>query len=116
MENKMRVQLLRDRLNAVRGYALPAWPKAKAARREIHPSHFRNFIHLAVGQHVREMPKQWVARADAKPKVAVNALRKARKSPLIAIAEKQPRKLLRSDVGRDGDLDRCLWRINRRKL
>jgi hypothetical protein len=89
MDKAIRGQLLRARLRALgRFYPVPKLA-TRIQRREIRPSHFRNFIHVCVGQHVREMPKDWISKPDkAQDLPAVKPRRIARKSPLTAIAEK----------------------------
>ncbi|MDB6095414.1 MAG: hypothetical protein JWM32_2976 [Verrucomicrobia bacterium] len=95
MDKTLRAKMLRERLDAVRGYSLPPLPHIAKPKREIKRRFFRNFIHLAVGQHVREVPQLWVIEKDAKPEPTVKSLRTARKSPLIRIAELYPVRLSR---------------------
>ena len=91
MDAAQRAKLIRERLRAVRGYSLPAYPVAKA--RKWTPS--RPFVlypqNVPVAQHVKELPQAWIAEPDeTKPALTPQTRRVARKSPLMRIAELYP--------------------------
>ena len=85
-----RARLLRERLDAVRGYSLPPYPMAKV--QEWTPSKpFRLFPqNVPVGQEAKEVPQRWIAEPDARPVPTLKPRRLARKSPLMRIADLYP--------------------------
>jgi len=96
MDAAQRAKLLRERLRAIRGYSLPAYPIAKG--RKWTPSNpFRLFPqNVPVGPHTKEVPQAWIAEPDeVEPPITPKPRRVARKSPLIRIAELYPVRLPR---------------------
>ncbi len=97
MDKEQREQLIRERVKAVRGCSLTPLrcvqrrkPQCKLGKR------FRNFIHVAVGAHEKEMPVEWIQEKDERRTIAVSMPRRRKgKHPLTKIAEQLPYKLPR---------------------
>jgi hypothetical protein len=67
MDKTIRAEVLRQRLIAVRGYKLPAYPKAQVIPKRPRKL-FHNWVHWSVGQHRSDVPLAWVKEPMKKPK------------------------------------------------
>ena len=96
MDKATRAKLLRDRLTAVRGYALPPLDRRPRRPKRTPLPYVGSSRVIAVGQHLKEMPQKWIAEPDAvAPQLTPQTRRTARKSALTRIAEQLPAKLPR---------------------
>lgn len=68
MKKQDRRRLIVARLPVIRGYALPPFRTLVDPDEAPQPPRipFQNFIHITVGQHLKEMPKKWVSLPDEK--------------------------------------------------
>ena len=88
VNKEQRVQMIRAGLLRMRGnYFVGSC--ARKEKREIRRRYFRNYIHLCVGEHVKEMPQDWITTSDkGRDPIALRTARTGRKTALTRIAER----------------------------
>lgn len=85
MEKANRLQLLRSRLKALGGYV--SIPRHEPKRPYVPRLHHSSQC-VRTDQFVREMPHDWLSKADSRPLRTLRATRTVRKTALTRIAER----------------------------
>jgi hypothetical protein len=97
MNQAQRLQLLKEKLRAVRGYDLPPIPKPERPKQKSFKPMQRGLYPYGVS--LCERRSRWVELPDVKPKgKTLRPMRSNSVSPLTRIAEQYPKRLPRRPV------------------